>query len=40
VISMCEYVYTWFRPDGRLPPQEIGELYADMALNLVRPARS
>jgi AcrR family transcriptional regulator len=40
VISMCEYVYTWFRPDGLLSPQEIGELYADMALNLVRPARS
>lgn len=37
LISMCEYVYTWFRPDGKLSPAEVGELYADMALNLVQP---
>lgn len=37
LVTMCEYVYTWFRPDGRLSPAEVGDLYADMALNLVQP---
>jgi AcrR family transcriptional regulator len=40
LINTCEYVYTWFRPDGRLSPQEIGALYADLAVNLVQAPRA
>jgi AcrR family transcriptional regulator len=37
LITMCEYVYVWYRPGGRLSPQQVGEIYADLAANLVRP---
>jgi AcrR family transcriptional regulator len=37
LITMCEYVYVWYRPGGRLTPREIGEIYGELAANLVRP---
>ena len=38
LITMCEYVYVWYRPGGRLTPREIGVIYGELAANLVRPA--
>jgi AcrR family transcriptional regulator len=37
LITMCEYVYVWYKPGGRLSPQQVGELYAALAVNLVKP---
>jgi AcrR family transcriptional regulator len=34
VITMCEYVFTWYRPDGALSADEVGELYAEFACAL------
>jgi AcrR family transcriptional regulator len=36
VITMCEYVYTWVQPGGRLSPDEIADEYRDLVLAMVR----
>jgi len=33
IIGMCNWLYHWYKPDGRLKPEEIAELYSDMILN-------
>lgn len=38
VLSLCIDVARWYRPDGRRTPDEIGALYADLVLRMVRPA--
>ncbi|MBO8185568.1 TetR/AcrR family transcriptional regulator [Streptomyces spirodelae] len=40
VMSLCIDVARWFSPEGRRTPDEIGELYADLALRMAghRPA--
>lgn len=35
ISTMCEYVFTWFRRDGRLSAQHIGEHYSRLALQMV-----
>jgi AcrR family transcriptional regulator len=35
VHAMCSAVTGWYRPDGRMSPEEVGELYVGMALRLV-----
>lgn len=35
VLSLCVDVARWYRPDGRLSPTEIGDLYGDTALRIV-----
>jgi AcrR family transcriptional regulator len=35
IISLCDYVVTWFRPGGRLSPLEVATLYADLVLHMV-----
>ena len=35
LITMCEYVFTWFRPNGRLEPSEVAALYTHFASRLV-----
>jgi AcrR family transcriptional regulator len=37
VLSLCIDVARWYRPDGKRTPEEIGELYADLALRMLRP---
>lgn len=32
VIGMCNWLYHWYQPDGRLKPEELTNLYADMIL--------
>lgn len=32
IIGMCNWLYHWYKPDGRLKPEELAELYADMIL--------
>jgi AcrR family transcriptional regulator len=36
IISMANYVFTWYRPTGSLSVEEIAEAYADLALRLAR----
>jgi AcrR family transcriptional regulator len=35
LMTMCEYVFTWYRPDGRLTVAEVAELYVGLARRLV-----
>ena len=35
VISLCEYVHTWFKPEGRLSVTEIADAYERMIRNMV-----
>ena len=30
VLSMGNWIYAWYRPEGELGPEEIGELFADL----------
>lgn len=32
IIGMCNWLYHWYKPDGRLKAEELAELYADMIL--------
>jgi AcrR family transcriptional regulator len=36
IITVCEYVHTWYDPEGELSPDEVGALYADLVLGMVR----
>lgn len=36
VLSLCIDVARWFNPNGRRTPDEVGELYADLVLRMVR----
>ncbi|MYS21957.1 transcriptional regulator, TetR family [Streptomyces sp. DvalAA-14] len=38
VLSLCIDVARWFNPDGRRTPDQVGELYADLVLRMVRRA--
>ncbi len=38
VLSLCIDVARWYKPGGRRTPDEIGALYADLVLRMVRPA--
>lgn len=33
LIGMCNWIWTWFRTDGRLTPEDIGSIFADTVLN-------
>ncbi|MBD0738362.1 TetR/AcrR family transcriptional regulator [Streptomyces sp. CBMA29] len=37
VLSLCIDVARWFNPGGRRTPDEVGALYADLVLRMVRP---
>lgn len=37
VLSLCIDVARWFNPEGRRTPDEVGALYADLVLRMVRP---
>ncbi|WP_333768301.1 TetR/AcrR family transcriptional regulator [Streptomyces sp. IBSBF 2435] len=37
VLSLCIDVARWFNPSGRRTPDEVGALYADLVLRMVRP---
>jgi AcrR family transcriptional regulator len=37
LLSMCTDVARWYRTSDRWPPEELGRLYADLALRMVRP---
>lgn len=39
VLSLCIDVARWFNPSGRRTPEEVGELYADLVLRMVRAPR-
>lgn len=39
LLEMCSAPEAWYRPDGRLSVEEIGDAFVDMALNLVRARR-
>ncbi len=35
VTTLCEYVHTWFNPDGPLSIDQVVQLYADLAVRMV-----
>jgi hypothetical protein len=40
LFGMMNWTYTWYRPDGQLPPDALADTFADLFLNGVRnPAR-
>jgi len=39
LIDMCDAPNRWLRPDGRLSPDELAEMFVDMALGAVRARR-
>ncbi|QMV24084.1 TetR family transcriptional regulator [Streptomyces sp. SCUT-3] len=40
VLSLCIDVARWFNVGGRRTPEEVGDLYADLVLRMVRPERA
>jgi AcrR family transcriptional regulator len=38
VLSLCIDVARWYQPEGKRTPDEIGAMYADLVLRMVRPA--
>jgi len=40
VLSLCIDVARWFNPNGRRTPDEVGALYADLVLRMVRKAEA
>jgi hypothetical protein len=37
VLSLCIDVARWYQPGGRRRPEDIGGLYADLVLRMLRP---
>lgn len=35
ISTMCEYVFTWFRPGGRMDVEQVGEHYSALVLQMV-----
>ncbi len=35
VVTLCEYVFAWVHPDGRLTPAAVADIYRDLALQMV-----
>ncbi|MBI4789369.1 MAG: TetR/AcrR family transcriptional regulator [Chloroflexi bacterium] len=33
ILGMCNWLYQWYSPDGRLTPQAIAEIFADLAIS-------
>ena len=33
ILGMCNWLYEWYSPEGTLKPQEIAEIFSDMALH-------
>jgi AcrR family transcriptional regulator len=40
VITICEYVFTWAKPEGRLAPEAIADRYARLVLGMVHPEQA
>ncbi len=40
LLGMTNWLYTWYSPSGRQKPEEIGEAYADLALQSLVVRRS
>ena len=38
ILGMCNWTYRWYRPDGRLTPRQIADLFADLVLVRLRGA--
>jgi AcrR family transcriptional regulator len=40
LFGMMNWTYTWYRPDGKLPPGALADVFADLFLNGVRTPRT
>lgn len=40
ISTLCEHVFTWYRPDGRLTTEEVGDIYSELVLKMVSPRDS
>lgn len=36
VFGMCNWTYKWYRPEGRLSPEEVGEIFAKLVLEGIK----
>ena len=36
ILGMCNWLYHWYDPNGRLKPEELSKLYADIVLDGIR----
>jgi AcrR family transcriptional regulator len=36
IVTMCEYVFVWVRPDGPMSPDQVADVYRDLVLAMVR----
>jgi TetR/AcrR family transcriptional regulator, cholesterol catabolism regulator len=36
IITLCEYVQSWYDPTGELSPQDVADRYVDLVLGMVR----
>lgn len=36
ILGMCFWTFLWYRPDGRLTPEQIGDIYAEMAISALK----
>jgi AcrR family transcriptional regulator len=36
IIGMCNWLYQWYSPDGKLSPHEIAAIFSDLVLNGVK----
>ena len=39
ILGMCNWLYQWYAPEGRLSPQEIAAIFSDLALDGLTRAR-
>lgn len=35
IITMCEYVQSWYAPEDELSPEDVGKHYSDLVLSMV-----
>ena len=40
IITMCDYVSSWYDPTGKMPPRRVAELYSDCILRMLGTERT
>ncbi|MFT5193933.1 MAG: hypothetical protein ACI85U_000939 [Candidatus Promineifilaceae bacterium] len=37
ILGMCNYTWSWYEPDGRIPVRELARMFTQMILGGIRP---
>ena len=40
ILGMCAWVHQWYRPNGRLSPEQVAHIFSEMALDGLRAPRA